>query len=144
MELLLVREPTCEGFTRGELFIDGVHEAYVIEDEVRKFKEVPGGTAIPPYLGQEPMRYRVVLTKSPRFGKVLPELLNVPDFRGVRVHAGNTAADTEGCLIVGQRQGKSAVFESQAAMLELMAALSAAVDGGEQIWLEIKNADPVS
>ncbi len=142
MELLLVREPTCEGFTRGELFIDGVQECYTLEDQVRTHKEVPGGTAIPPYLGQEPMRYRVVLTKSPRFGKVLPEILNVPDFKGVRIHAGNTASDTEGCLIVGQRQGKSAVFDSQAAMLELMAALDSATEAGEQIWLTVQNADP--
>ena len=140
MELTLVREPTCEGFTRGELFIDGVHECYTIEDQVRKYKEVPGGTAIPPYLDQEPLRFRVVLTKSPRFNKVLPELLNVPDFRAVRIHSGNTADDSEGCIIVGQRQGKSAVFESRDAMIELMAALDAATEGGEQIWLEIRNA----
>lgn len=140
MELTLIREPTCEGFTRGELFIDGIPECFTLEDEVRTFKEVPGATAIPPYLGQEPIRYRVALTKSPRFGKVLPEILNVQDFRGVRIHSGNTAADSEGCLLVGQRQGKAAVFDSKAAMLELMAALSSAVEAGEQIWLTIKNA----
>lgn len=140
MELTLLREPTSEGFTRGELLLDGVHECFTIEDQVRTYKEIPGATAIPPYLGQEPMRYRVVLTKSPRFGKVLPELLNVPDFKGVRIHAGNTSADTEGCLIVGQRQGKAAVFESQAAMVELMAALSGVIENGEQVWLEIRNA----
>jgi hypothetical protein len=140
MELTLLREPTSEGFTRGELLLDGVHECFTIEDQVRTYKEIPGGTAIPPYLGRPPMRYRVVLTKSPRFWKVLPELLNVPDFKGVRVHAGNTSADTEGCLIVGQRQGKAAVFDSQAAMVELMAALSGVIDNGEQVWLEIRNA----
>lgn len=140
MELTLLREPTSEGFTRGELLLDGVHECFTIEDQVRTYKEIPGATAIPPYLGQEPMRYRVVLTKSPRFGKVLPELLNVPDFKGVRIHAGNTSADTEGCLIVGQRQGKAAVFESRAAMVELMAALSGVIENGEQVWLEIRNA----
>lgn len=137
MELTLVREPTCEGFTRGELFIDGVPECFTLEDQVRGVK-IPGETAIPAG------RYRVALTKSPRFKKVLPELLQVPGYTGVRIHAGNTADDTEGCILVGQRQGKSAVFESQAAMLELMAALSSAVEAGEQIWLTVKNADPVS
>lgn len=139
MELTLIREPTCEGFTRGELLLDGVHECWTIEDQVRSSK-VAGVTAIPPYLGQEEMRYRVVLTKSPRFGKVLPELLNVPDFKGVRFHSGNTALDSEGCLIVGQRQGKASVFESKQAMLELMAALQGAVDAGEQVWITVKNA----
>lgn len=135
MEILLVREPTCEGFTRGELFLDGEHECWTIEDEVRPVK-IPGATAIPKG------RYRVVLTKSPRFKKVLPEILEVPGYTGVRIHAGNTAADTEGCIIVGQRQGKAAVFDSQAAMLELMAALDSATEAGEQIWLTIQNADP--
>jgi hypothetical protein len=135
MELTLVREPTCEGFTRGELFIDGVPECFTLEDQVRDVK-IPGETAIPAG------RYRVVLTKSPRFKKVLPELLEVPGYTGVRIHAGNTAEDTEGCILVGQRQGKSAVFESQAAMLELMAALTGVTENGEQVWIEVKDADP--
>ena len=133
MELTLVREPTCEGFTRGELFIDGVPEAFTLEDQVSEVK-IPGETAIPAG------RYRVVLTHSPRFKKVLPELLEIPGFKGIRIHSGNDASHTEGCILVGQRQGKSAVFESKQAMLELMAALDAAVEGGEQIWIEIRNS----
>jgi hypothetical protein len=135
VELTLVREPTCDGFTRGELLIDGVHECYTLEDQVRDVK-IPGETAIPAG------RYRVVLTHSPRFKKVLPELLKVPGYTGIRIHAGNDASHTEGCILVGQRQGKSAVFESRDAMIELMAALDAAVEGGEQIWIEVRNADP--
>ena len=134
MELTLLREPTCEGFTRGQLFIDGVPECYTIEDQVRDVK-IPGETAIPAG------RYRVVLTHSPRFKKVLPELLKVPGYTGIRIHAGNDASHTEGCILVGQRQGKAAVFESKQAMLELMAALDSAVEGGEQIYITIKNAE---
>jgi hypothetical protein len=137
MELTLLREPTCEGFTRGQLFIDGVPECYTIEDQVRDVK-IPGHTAIPAG------RYRVVLTQSPRFKKVLPELLEVPGFKGVRIHSGNTAEDTEGCIIVGQRQGKAGVFESRQAMLELMAALDSAVEVGEQIWITVLNAKDAS
>ena len=145
MELTLVREPTCEGFTRGELLIDGVHECYTLEDQVREDpnKDTPHNeakvqdeTAIPPG------RYRVVLTHSNKFNKVLPELLKVPGFSGIRIHSGNTAAHSRGCILVGQRQGKSSVFESRDAMIELMAALDAAVEGGEQIWIEVRNADP--
>jgi hypothetical protein len=134
MELTLIREPTCEGFTRGELLLDGVPECFTLEDQVRDAK-IPGQTAIPAG------RYRVVLTHSPRFKKVLPELLNVPGFKGIRIHSGNDASHTEGCILVGQRQGKAAVFESKQAMLELMAALDSAVEGGEQIWITIKNAE---
>lgn len=130
----MIREPTCEGFTRGKLLLDGEHECYTIEDQVREEK-IPGQTAIPKG------RYRVVLTQSPRFKKVLPEILEVPNFKGVRIHSGNTADDTEGCIIVGQRQGKAAVFESRMAMLELMAALSSATEAGEQIHITIKDQE---
>jgi hypothetical protein len=134
MELTLIREPTGEGFTRGELLLDGVHECWTLEDQVRDVK-IPGQTAIPAG------RYRVVLTHSPRFKKVLPELLNVPGFKGIRIHSGNDATHTEGCILVGQRQGKAGVFESRQAMLELMAALDSAVECGEQVWITIKNAE---
>ena len=140
MLLSLIREPSKNGGTLGELLLDGVHEAYTVEDEVREIPgkpvsewKVPGETAIPAG------RYRVVLTQSQRFGKVLPELLNVPGFQGIRIHSGNTAADTEGCLIVGSERSPTGVLRSREAMLELMAALSGVIEGGEQVWIEVKN-----
>lgn len=140
MLLTLNREPSKNGCTLGELLLDGVHECFTVEDEVREIPgkpasewKVPGKTAIPQG------KYRVVLTHSPRFGKVLPELLAVPGFQGIRIHSGNTAEDTEGCLIVGVERSPTGVLRSREALLELMAALSGVVDEGEQVWIEIRN-----
>ena len=143
MELRLVRESQAEKegstHTHGDLYIDGVWECYTLEDPVREIPgrpvsewKIPGKTAIP--YG----RYRVVLSRSPRFKKVLPELLKVPGYTGVRIHAGNTAEHTEGCVLVGQRRIKAAVLDSQDAMIELMASLSAVIDYGEQVWITIE------
>lgn len=140
MLLTVNREASKEDATLGELLLDGVHEAFTCEDVVREIPgkpvsewKVPGKTAIPAG------KYRVVLTHSQRFGKVLPELLNVPGYQGVRIHSGNTPADTDGCLLVGEEKGKASVLRSREAMLELMAAMTGVIENGEQVWIEIKN-----
>ena len=132
MILTVVREPSKNGATLGELLLDGVHEAWTVEDEVRDVK-IPGETAIPAG------KYRVVLTMSKRFGKVLPELLNVPNYEGVRIHSGNTAADTHGCILIGEEKSPTGVLRSREAMVELMAALTGVIENGEQVWIEVKN-----
>lgn len=137
MELEVVREPSKNGTTLGMLYADGVKECETLEDELRGTQEakVYGATAIPPG------RYRVVLTRSPRFQKVLPELLNVPGFTGVRIHAGNSAKDTEGCILVGEERGGLGLLRSKPALIELMALLSTVIEGGEQVWITITNPE---
>lgn len=136
MELLVAREPSKNGATLGELFADGVHECFTVEDEIRpEGVKVEGKTCIPAG------RYRVVLTKSQRFQKVLPEVLNVPGFTGIRIHSGNTAADTEGCLIVGAERTPTGVARSKDALLELMAMLQGVMDEGESVWITYKNPE---
>lgn len=93
LTLLLVRHPTQPTYTVGVLYVGGARFCYTIEDKVRTGPKVHGKTAIP--VG----RYKVVLSYSNRFKKVLPELLNVPGFSGIRIHPGNTAADTDGCIL---------------------------------------------
>lgn len=94
-------------YTIGKLYIDGVYFCDTLEDTVRPAGEkIAGKTAIPAGT------YRVKKTMSPRFKKVLPEILNVPNYTGVRIHAGNTAADTEGCVLLGFNHTKGAVLDS--------------------------------
>jgi hypothetical protein len=138
--LTVLRNPSENGATVSEMLLDGVPECFVLEDEIREVEGVPvsqwkvkGASAIPAG------KYRVVLTMSNRVKKVLPELLEVPGFSGVRIHAGNDKDDTEGCLLVGQERGSETVTRSRDAMVELMAALTGVVEQGESVWIEIVN-----
>ena len=124
MELTLVRTFSGPDCTIGELFVDGRFECFTLEDVVRPGDiaqvKVAGRTAIPPGT------YRIALTISSRFKRVLPLLQKVPSFEGIRIHAGNTAEDTEGCILVGRERGTSAIRGSRAALEPLLAKLHAA------------------
>jgi hypothetical protein len=129
VELQVNRTRKSNIFTGGVMLINGRFFCYVCEDVVRN-KKIAGVTAIPAG------RYQVVITYSPRFRKNLPLLLNVPNFEGVRIHAGNTALDTEGCLLLGKKETSDGVGESRAAMTEFMPILSKALESGD-VWLSI-------
>ncbi len=101
VKLLLQRKWAVKDATIGELFIDGVNEpvfeCYTLEDVVRMAGvKVQDKTAIPTGT------YRVVVDWSPRFLKNMFHILDVPGFEGIRIHSGNTAEDTDGCILVGQ------------------------------------------
>jgi len=129
MELQVKRTDFTDNSTIGELSVNGQFECYTLEDKVRPVK-IAGKTAIPAG------RYEVIIDFSQRFGRLLPLLLNVPDFEGVRIHPGNTAANTEGCILVGDEKSQDLVGKSRAAFDRLFAKLSAAAEK-EKIYLEI-------
>ena len=133
MELLLQREPSTTEYTFGKLYIDGVEFCHTIEDPVRLIK-IKGKTAIPAG------RYKVWVSVSPRFRRPLPLLVNVPNFEGIRIHSGNTASDTEGCIIVGMNRGKSSVLKSRVALSKLLPKISRILDAGHEVWITVKNA----
>ena len=103
---VLKRVVFSEKSTIGELWVNGIFFCHILEDvdrglhmwmtaqEIAKIK-VAGVTAIPRGY------YHCRTTWSPRFGKYMIEVLNVPGFSGVRMHAGNDADDTEGCPLLG-------------------------------------------
>ena len=94
--------------TIGELWLGDWRECWTLEDCVRQSK-LPKVTAIPSG------RYEVVVSYSARFKRLLPLLLNVPNFEGVRIHPGNTDKDTEGCILVGATRGVDFIGESKLA-----------------------------
>lgn len=138
MNLRLIREPSRDAATLGALYVNGVFQCWTCEDAIRevpgqpvKAWKVPGLTAIPAG------RYPVVITMSPRFRKRLPLLLNVPGFDGIRIHVGNRAKDTEGCILPGRVRLPDGVGQSRVAFDALFARLEAAT--GDEIWLTVEN-----
>jgi len=105
--------------TIGELYIDGVFECYTLEDIEREVK-IKSETAI------SKGTYKVIINQSNRFKRLLPLLLNVPNFEGVRIHSGNTNHDTEGCILVGQTRGKNFIGQSRKAFDKLFKKMQAA------------------
>lgn len=126
MKLTLIRKYKKEDYTIGHLYIDGKLFCDVLEDKVRELNtledKVYGKTAIPEGT------YQVKLTYSPRFKRVLPEVLDVPYFSGIRIHAGNTADDSEGCILVGENKAKGKVLNSRKTLEMLMKILKSAQD----------------
>lgn len=132
MKLEVIREcgAVC---TIGELLVDGVHECWTLEDVVRPAGEkVYGETAIP--YG----KYHVVVTDSVRFQRPLPLVCGVPDFTGIRIHPGNTAADTHGCLLVGVHRQSNAITESRIAFDALFPKIRDAIARGEEVTIEYR------
>ena len=128
MELNVKRIARKDGYTIGRLFINNEYFCDTLEDADRGLKDtmqvneilakkVKAQTAIPTG------KYDVILTFSPRFKRVLPLLLSVKGYEGVRVHAGNTNKDTEGCLLVGENKVKGQVLNSRATLEKLMSIL---------------------
>jgi len=108
-----------ENSTIGEMTIDGKWECYTLEDKERDVK-IKSETAIPKGT------YKVIINQSNRFKKLLPLLLNVPNFEGVRIHPGNTNHDTEGCILVGRTKSKDFIGQSRKAFESLFAKMKLA------------------
>lgn len=140
MMLKLVRVTNAPDYTEGKLYVDGAHECYTIEDTDRFLEErgrsakIYGKTAIPRGM------YPVVISYSPRFKKELIEIKDVPHFEGIRIHTGNTAEDTEGCIIVGsmnESDDDGFVGNSKKAYEKLHEKVEEALEKEDEVWLEV-------
>lgn len=121
--------PVC---TIGRLFVNDVNTCFTLEDVVRPDGvKVFGETAIPEGT------YKVIVNYSNRFQKLMPLVLDVPGFEGIRIHPGNTAADTHGCILVGTNSTGTTITNSRKAYDPLFEQIKAAFDAGEEIWLTI-------
>jgi len=138
MEIRVERRWYSGSTTIGELYIDGSRECYTLEDRVRPAGvKVPGETAIPEG------RYRVVIDFSNRFGKLMPHILDVPMFDGIRIHLGNTAEDTEGCILLGnfRDQRNQFITHSRDAFAAFFEKLQChLVTENEPAWITVENA----
>lgn len=153
MELNLKRTALRDTYTIGKLYIDGTYFCDTIEDKVRDLNKdgdlndlgegkIPSLTAIP--YG----KYEVTLkVQSPKYSLktnynwckgYLPRLINVPHFEGILIHAGNTADDSAGCILVGENKIKGQVINSMVTLKKLYPILKEASDKNEKIWIKIE------
>lgn len=141
MQIKVVRKTFTKESTIGELFINDKFFCYTLEDYDRDSNKdgdiddsgeakVYGLTAIPRG------KYNLVLSFSNRFQKYLPEIQNVKGFEGIRIHNGNTAAHSHGCLLLGTTKANNFVGASVAAMTKFMSELKK-VEKTEKITIEI-------
>ena len=163
MELVLTRIAKRKTYTIGKLYIvEKVDDEYLAGEKQTYFCDTLEPTALElkttvskeavlrsptkaqklkPFAIPEG-RYAVVITWSPKMKKWLPLLLGGPDFnrlfKGIRIHAGNTAADTAGCILVGRNQIVGQVLESRKWLYELKQKIVEAKDKSEAVWLTIK------
>jgi hypothetical protein len=142
MILTLQRRPSVGGATIGKLSIDGTFACYSLEDQIREVPGQPvdswkvhGQTAIP--AGE----YRVTLENSGRFGPDTLTINNVPGFKYIRMHAGNTAKDTEGCPLLGMQATDTTLIggTSRPAVALVKGEVNRAITRGELIRIEIRN-----
>ena len=136
MELKLNRIFLGSSATIGELLVNDKHLCDTLEDRVRpEGEKVYGKTAIPEGT------YEVKLTYSPRFKKILPEILNVPNFSGIRIHSLNKAEESEGCIGVGEWNGKDTnwISNSRKTFDKLFKLLETANKNKEKITITINN-----
>lgn len=117
-------------FTLGKFDFQGIRY-YTCEDAIR-LKKIPKITCIPE--GQ----YQVIIAWSPAFKRQMPRLLNVPDFKGILIHSGNFAKDTEGCILIGHRLLTNGVADSREAYDEFFRHLKKVLET-EEVWLDIHN-----
>lgn len=142
MKITVARAPSQSGATIGKLSIDGIFACYTLEDQVREVPGQPvaqwkvhGKTAIP--AGE----YLVTLEYSNRFGADTLTINNVPGLVGVRMHAGNTHADTEGCPLLGMQATDHSLIggSSRPAVALVKGEVERAIARGEPVTIEIKN-----
>lgn len=142
MKFTLTRNRKTNKSTIGMLRKDGIFICYTLEDMDRgltdemplsyiKRDKVPGHTAIPKGT------YKMLLTWSNRFQQKMPILVNVKGFDGIRIHTGNTDADTEGCILVGMLEGKDRIIHSKLAYAKLLLLLNIAQSKREEVYLTI-------
>lgn len=142
MILKLVREVFTDVSTIGRLYANGVFLSYILEDKDRgldskmsldiiKSIKIPHSTCIP--YGT----YRIHITFSNRFQKPLPLLEQVPGFEGIRIHPGNTDADTEGCLLPGNIRKVNQVLESKIAFNKIFNIIQESLDNKEDVTITI-------
>lgn len=130
MKLNLKRVDCTDKSSIGILTCEDEFLCYTLEDAMRDVK-IQDKTAIP--LGT----YKIIVDYSPRFDKLMPHLLDVPNFTGIRMHIGNYPEDTDGCILVGYVKGRDFIGQSRVAFDNILSLINIALKKGEEIIITI-------
>lgn len=126
MKVLVIRHLHGNLSTQGAMYVDGKFFAYTLEDKVQKDGvKIYGETAISAGI------YRVKSSYSARFKRYLPEILEVPKFSGIRIHGGNNAKDTLGCILIGKKRFEGGICECKDVVNQLSNKLASVQQKGE-------------
>ena len=141
MNLTLKRLNLTPNYTEGELYVNGVYFCKTLEDSNRDLnkngqfdnneKKIYGETCIP--YG----KYKVILSYSSKFKRELPEILEVPNFQGIRIHRGNKISDTLGCILCGEKVKNGYLSNSTPYEIKLVELFKQAKSRNEESFIEI-------
>ena len=143
MEIKLIRKYYQAKYTIGRLYVNNRFFSDCLEPPSLHLTErsALGTILIAKYKGYRAIptgRYRILITRSRRFGRWLPLLLNVKGFEGIRIHAGNKPEDTRGCILLGFNRRKGYVLDSTRCVLTLVKMMTEAIAKGEKVFVEVK------
>lgn len=143
MEIKLIRKYYQAKYTIGRLYVNNRFFSDCLEPPSLHLTErsALGTILIAKYKGYRAIptgRYRILITRSRRFGRWLPLLLNVKGFERIRIHAGNKPEDTRGCILLGFNRRKGYVLDSTRCVLTLVKMMTEAIAKGEKVFVEVR------
>jgi len=143
MEIKLIRKYYQAKYTIGRLYVNNRFFSDCLEPPSLHLTErsALGTILIAKYKGYRAIptgRYRILITRSRRFGRWLPLLMNVKGFEGIRIHAGNKPEDTRGCILLGFNRRKGYVLDSTRCVLTLVKMMTEAIAKGEKVFVEVR------
>ena len=143
MEIKLIRKYYRTKYTIGRLYVNNRFFSDCLEPPSRHLTErcSLGTILIAKYKGYRAIptgRYRILITRSRRFGRWLPQLMNVKGFEGIRIHPGNKPEDTRGCILLGFNRRKGYVLDSTRCVLTLVKMMTEAMEKGEKVFVEVR------
>lgn len=132
----VVHNPGRESYTPGVMYANGLRFCVTCEDHDRKLEaggtKVFGKTAIPRGI------YKLITSFSNRFQRVLPQVLDVPGFEGIRFHGGNAAEDSSGCILIGKVRTSTGIAQCADTVNRMIAQIEACEEQGGNVRLEVK------
>lgn len=136
MKVLIIRDIHGVVSTQGRMYVDNKFFGYTLEDKLRPAGvKVKGKTCIQAGL------YLLSYNYSKKFRRYMPLIVDTPMFRGVRIHEGNNANHTEGCILLGAKKGEKGIYECSLINSNLRAMLADDIKLGKRCEILIIDYD---